>query len=69
MAKQPSGADYLALEAIIDRSSVREVIHAIGVICQEKSAHIAENWQDERLAMVWDRAGDKVRGFAGKVPV
>jgi hypothetical protein len=65
--RQPTGADYTALENIIDRSSVREVLNAIGVICQEKAAHIAENWQDEALSMKWDRAGEKIRDFAGKV--
>lgn len=44
------------LEAIIDRTSLREVTEAISTICTEKGLHITENWQDRVTAAPWFRA-------------
>jgi hypothetical protein len=64
-----TGKDFSDLERLIDKSSVRSVVHAIGVVCGEKSAHIWENWQDEPLALLWAREGEKIERFAAKVRI
>lgn len=41
------------LEPIIDRYGLDNVLDMIGLICGQKAAHIAENWQDTALAKRW----------------
>ena len=62
-----TNADFLALEALIDRTSVQAVVDAIGGICHEKGAHIDANWQDRPLARVWYHTGDAVMKCAGRL--
>lgn len=45
--------DIEVLEALIDSYSTIEVISKLSFICSEKSAHVAENWQDIKLAKKW----------------
>ncbi len=59
-------AEFEALEKLIDSTSLRTVLGNIGMICAEKSAHILENWQDERLASIWQAAADHVEKLAEK---
>jgi hypothetical protein len=69
-------ADLQILETLIDRYGVRRTLEATAEICEEKSAHIRENWQDgpilrsrlssaDRLAKAWDKAADAIDTFAG----
>ena len=46
--------DAMALETLIDRTSVSAVLESLGEICSEKAEHIRENWQDTQLARDWD---------------
>lgn len=46
-----------ALEQMIDRHGLAEIIDAIGDICAAKAQHVRENWQDESIASQWDKAG------------
>lgn len=46
-----------ALESIVDKSSMSDVINALSMIASEKADHIRINWQDEALARVWERMG------------
>lgn len=62
-----NGSDQI--EAIIDRTSVVEVLALIADICSEKADHIRSNWQDRRTAAVWDRAARTVIAAANKVDV
>ena len=48
--------DKLALETMLDRTSLHEMLDAISEICSEKQEHIAANWQDHTLAKAWGRA-------------
>ena len=50
-----------ALEDILDKSSMRNVLDALGEICYEKAEHIRINWQDEPLAKLWDKQGGKLK--------
>lgn len=60
---QPNDRDKI--EAIIDRTSLRDVLQGIAQICYDKAEHIASNWQDHPLSMTWDRAA----GLIEKVTV
>jgi hypothetical protein len=48
------------LESILDSSKLNLTVEALGVICWRKADHIRSNWQDEELAMKWERAGNKL---------
>lgn len=41
------------LEKIVDHYDLEHIIRALSFICSEKSTHVAETWQDIRLAKVW----------------
>lgn len=47
--------DKNEIESIMDKSAVgvRGMLLGLADIAQEKSAHVAENWQDPRLARRW----------------
>jgi len=45
------------LEAIIDSIGLEMTVRAVAKICDEKAAHIAENWQDASTARVWAKGG------------
>jgi hypothetical protein len=44
------------IEAMIDDLNVQSVTDMMVLICYEKAAHVRENWQDEGLARLWDKA-------------
>lgn len=52
-----TAAEREALEALIDRTSLHQVLFALSGICHEKAEHIRSNWQDPPTATVWDRHG------------
>lgn len=54
------------LETIIDRASVEAVLLALAEVCEAKSGHVAENWQDEALSRRWDAAYTAVSAAAHK---
>jgi hypothetical protein len=45
-----------ALEAMVDKFGLQNVINGLSCICSGKADHIEENWQDKRLAKAWERA-------------
>ena len=47
----------LALEAMVDKVGVRDVLYALARISYTKAEHIQSNWQDERLASKWTKQG------------
>lgn len=49
-----------ALEPLVDRTSLSDVVLALARVCNEKAEHIATNWQDAGLARVWDRAAGRL---------
>jgi len=48
------------LEALIDHTSLYDVLKALEDICILKADHIRENWQDQATAQVWDVASRKI---------
>lgn len=55
--------DFIALELLVDRVGLRNVIYALSLIADHKADHIRSNWQDEALAKLWEhdaRILDKV---------
>ena len=45
------------LEALIDATSLDQVVEALRVICYCKADHLRVNWQDPAGARTWERAG------------
>ena len=49
-----------ALEALIDRTDLNQVLDALSAICREKAEHLRVNWQDQQSARVWREAARKI---------
>jgi len=56
-----------AIEALVDKSSVGDVLDALSDVCMDKSYHIRELWQGESLARSWARDAKRIDQCAGKV--
>lgn len=57
-----------ALEALIDRIGLPNVVECLASVCGEKAEHVRVNWQDARAAKSWgaaethlNRAAERVR--------
>lgn len=48
------------LEAEVDTTTLAQVVSTLADVCREKADHIRHNWQDEKLAKVWDMAATKL---------
>ena len=59
---------YDTVEKLIDKYSLADVLIMIGDICNEKAAHIQVNWQDEGLAIKWNKAGQIVKRSVKSLP-
>jgi len=55
-----------ALEEMIDNQGIQCILRDLSTICNRKSEHVLENWQDEALANEWFKAGDKIDQVAAK---
>jgi hypothetical protein len=55
------------LEELVDSTSVSDVLQMLSEIYFEKSEHIRDNWQDEPLARIWERAGNRIAAFHAKL--
>lgn len=52
------GSDaMLALEGMIDRVGIANVLYALAHVCNAKSEHVATIWQDTTGAKVWAKRG------------
>lgn len=65
--REISEARKLQLKAMIDGTSLAEVLDMIGTICSEKGDHIRANWQDEPLARRWERAGQRCDNLSASI--
>ena len=45
-----------ALEAMVDKFGLQNVLNGLACICSGKADHIEHNWQDQRAAKHWERA-------------
>jgi hypothetical protein len=48
------------LEALIDGSSLLDVLTGLSLICSEKADHIRDNWQDTTTARTWRKASNEI---------
>lgn len=55
------------LEQLIDREGMGNVLAALVDVCQEKAAHLAENWQDDKLAKQWEKTGNELNKCSAKL--
>ena len=55
------------LEQLIDSKGMSYVLECIIEVCDEKSQHCAENWQDEKLAKQWYKTASKIDKFTAKI--
>lgn len=59
-----SQAESDAIEAIIDRVGLNELLLGIGEICCAKADHVLSAWQDERLEKRWLKARTMIDNLA-----
>lgn len=61
--------DKSEIESIMDKSAVgvKGMLLGLSDIAQEKSAHVAENWQEPRLARRWSALARKLERLAQTV--
>lgn len=62
-----SGEAAIALEGMVDMTSVAAVLEALGNICYEKAEHLREAWQDHGAAKTWGKDGKKIHALSLKV--
>lgn len=54
----------IALEAMIDRVGLANVVYALSHIAGAKAEHLRCNWQDYTSAKYWDKAATKLDKLA-----
>ena len=52
--------ELVQLEAMMDKTSLRNVLAGVAYILEGKSAHLAENWQDYTGAKMFERAASAI---------
>ena len=57
MSRNVTATERNALEALIDKTSLHQVLNAIAGICTDKGDHLRTNWQSLESAKVWERHG------------
>lgn len=58
----------LELETILDREgSLIRVLESLARIASEKADHVQTNWQDRKLAVLWEGASTKLASLASKI--
>lgn len=55
------------LEALVDATSLSQVVATLGEICDEKAQHIEVTWQDRPLARLWAGDGDRLKAITQKL--
>jgi hypothetical protein len=57
------------LEALLDKTSLHEVLDMLSEICSEKQEHVQTNWQDKNLAKAWGRCAYSTAACANEQSV
>jgi hypothetical protein len=57
----------LALEAMVDKVGLRNVVYALAHICDAKAEHCHSNWQDHALAKRWENDAHKLDAIANRI--
>jgi hypothetical protein len=55
-----SEAEIYQLETLMDKTSLRSVLSGVAYILEGKSAHLAENWQDDVGSAIYSSAADAI---------
>jgi hypothetical protein len=58
--------DTQLLERLVDTTGVANVLEALAAVCHEKVDHVRSQYDDEKTARLWERAGNKISGFYAK---
>lgn len=56
-----------ALEALVDRYGMSQVLFSLAAVCYEKEDHIRTNWQDKVTARAWHSDAVAVENLAAKI--
>ena len=68
MAYFEEGSEAMvALEGMVDKAGLRNVLYALETICFAKAQHISEAWQDDGLSMTWAKEANRVGRCASSV--
>lgn len=59
----------LALEGMVDKAGLRNVLYALQHICTAKADHISTNWQDSPSARAWHADAWVCKRAANKIEV
>ena len=55
------------IERLMDKHSPSLVVTAVGAVLGEKGDHIRSNWQDEAMALRFEKASEKIAKIAETV--
>jgi hypothetical protein len=61
------GEAMLALEVMVDKVGLRNVIFALACIAEDKAEHVRSNWQDHALAKKWENDARKLDAIAHRL--
>ena len=64
MPRELDYAEITDLESLIDVCGLRNILHAMARVCQEKADHIRSSYDDKNTAAVWKKAAREL-GWAG----
>jgi hypothetical protein len=56
-----------ALEAMVDKVGLRNVVHALAHIANAKADHLRSNWQDHAAARAWENDAYKLEAIVGRI--
>ena len=62
--KSVSSEAELELEQWMDKRGLAAVMHSLADIAGQKADHVLHNWQDAKLAKVWNDAAIKLEATA-----
>jgi hypothetical protein len=61
--------DLVALESMVDATSLEDVLSGLAEICWGKAEHVMASYQDGELSRAWNRAGRRLNKLAEGVGV
>lgn len=54
------------LEQLVDEVGLQTALDALTIVCNEKAAHVDQNWQDEHLSRNWSEMGGNMAEAAAQ---
>lgn len=71
--RELNGDQIIALESMLDLHGMYNILDALSQICEDKSAHIAETWEqpwsgtDKSLSKAWHQQSMMIDEFTAKL--